>query len=96
MVLVHYSDDPLISVRDAKPEDSRRDPYFKPTGLWVSVKGDQDWREWCESEGFRDLNRQHETQVVLAADANILHLKDEDDLDRFTDKYWLFPGRYRL
>jgi len=51
--LLHYTHKPLEAVRS-----ETQDSHFKPKGLWVSVEGPGDWKEWCNSENFRDVDKQ--------------------------------------
>jgi hypothetical protein len=45
------------------------------------------WREWCESNHFRLDELTHNTRFELTSDANILHLRDANQLREFTRKY---------
>src|SRR5678816_635427 len=58
---------------------------IKPNGLWVSV--DDDWPQWCHSNGSFENRLDHRTEIVLASDANILHLSTPEMLDRFTEEW---------
>lgn len=91
LTLIHYSDTPLLSVRDATEANARRDPYFKPAGLWVSVQGPDDRASWCESESFADISAKVHTRIVLTQEANILHLQSCEDIDNFTRNYLVAP-----
>lgn len=83
MTLIHYGAEPVRAVYDSAQDYK----HFKPVGLWVSVLGDHDWREWCTSESFRDVDSQVQTKVILAEDANILHLSDKWEIDFFTERF---------
>lgn len=91
LTLIHYSAKPLSEVHDASQNDSRRDPYFKPSGLWVSAKGPDDWASWCESNSFRDIQTQIQNRIILASAANVLHLQNCYEIDVFTETYALTP-----
>lgn len=84
MRLLHYSNRPLENLHNIFIEDQGD---FKPSGLWVSIEGDDDWKSWCESEefGLDRLNFIHE--VILFEDANILRLACSSDILEFTKKY---------
>lgn len=86
MRLIHYSAKPLTTIR-SMPHDPARCGAYKTLGLWVSVEGDYDWRWWCESESFGLDRLTHATEIILVANANIKHLRDARDIDRFTDRF---------
>lgn len=92
MRLIHYSNCHLTEVRDADQcvgRSARRGD--KPNGLWVSVEGEDDWLSWCLSERFAEDRITHPTEVVIGANASILHLKDESDLRHFHNEFWCHP-----
>lgn len=63
----------------------------KPSGLWLSVEGPTDWREWCESENFGDIPNKVCGVVTLADSAKILRLRSPLAIRRFTDQYGCDP-----
>ena len=83
--LFHYSSEPWTLDRSRTYVRDLDRMWFKPTGLWLSV-GD-DWERWCRGEEFNLEGLRYKTEVVLVSDANVLRLADEDDIDRFTQKY---------
>ena len=88
--LLHYSRYPLQCVRSRQ----QRDESIKPFGLWVSVEGDQDWRQWCEEEAFELDALAVEHEVTLKPDANILTLSDSLDVREFGERYMTGRNRY--
>lgn len=92
--LIHYSQEPLTLLLPNYPHSSR-DTYFKPQGLWVSVRGENDWPAWCESEDFRIDTLVHATRIMLSGKANILLLSGADMIDAFTGEYQLEKPRYK-
>lgn len=90
MILEHYSKKPL-----AWPPRNRRQTYYKegwgwpmkPEGLWVSVKGENDWPWWCEAEGFRTEHLAVCTRVILSDEANIRVVSGEEQLIAFDEQY---------
>ena len=48
MTLRHYSASPFAF--DAQRTYASAPHHFKPRGLWLSVVGEADWKEWCEGE----------------------------------------------
>lgn len=82
--LIHYSDAHLTHVYDTTYTFERDD---KPDGLWVSVEGKDDWPSWCRSEDFRLRRLTHPTEIILAADANILRISGASALRKFHAAY---------
>lgn len=92
MLLTHYSDKPLETVRSVAQwpanEGARATgPYTKPVGLWVSVDGEDDWIWWCRAEGFGLERLTHAHRVTLAKNARVLRLAGANELDAFTAEY---------
>jgi len=67
--------------------DSDRHGYLKPVGLWVSVKGADDWESWCRAEGYGldELAVAH--RVRLVEGANILRITSGEGIDEFHRLY---------
>lgn len=88
--LSHYSSEPLPS--DFRPVNQQQDddlhPFSKPKGLWISVDGEDDWLSWCIGEQFMLENLMYRQEVILRADANILYIRDSEELVRFNDEYF--------
>lgn len=84
MNLSHYSARPITQLYKKVERDEK---YFKPTGLWVSVDGEHDWRAWCEAENFRLECLRIKYSVKLKPTANILHLSTAVELETFTKEY---------
>lgn len=84
LTLLHYSHKEVRAVRSV-PQGS--DNFFKPSGFWLSVEGNNEgWADWCKAEGF-DKDWSHIYEVRLLESANILWLQDVIDIDVFTEKY---------
>lgn len=94
-ILIHYSHAPVTEVRSIplSDQEGKDGMAFKPKGLWVSVKGNNDWKEWCTSEGFGLARLTHPHRVILAPDANILRITNAAEIDTFTEQYAL-PTHY--
>jgi hypothetical protein len=93
--LVHYSAEPLTALRDVPVQKVDEMDYFKPRGLWVSDDAcENNWRWWCEAEGFRLDALAYAHDVAIKPDANILLLGSSNDIDEFTERWhiWPFPG----
>lgn len=82
--LLHYSREPLVTIRSVEQLD---DQSRKPRGLWVSVEGDDDWKQWCLDADFRTENLVCETEVVVQPGAQVLTIASETELDAFHGIY---------
>jgi|SRR5882672_5015504 len=92
--LIHYSAKPLTqaSSRDQKRSPAEWDSTFwKPRGLWVSVEGEDDWKQWCEAEQFSLNCFEHATQIILTPNANILRLTTPQELKTFSAQHSFNP-----
>lgn len=85
MILDHFADEPVTLDRARTYDQSEP---FKPGGLWVSVRGDDDWPTWCRDNQYGLGDVHHE--VTLAADANIFHISTPTELDMFYT-FWRIP-----
>lgn len=87
--LSHYSRDPHVIPRSVDPgAAARRHRYDKPTGLWVSVDGPDDWPSWCREEDFRDVDAQFHHRVTLVPSARVLLLTGYDEILAFSRTYY--------
>jgi len=80
--LLHYSAKPFVLDRTHEYR-VREGPEFKPIGLWVSVEGEHDWKDWCTSEGFGLERLAYTSEIVLRPEANVLFIRTLQELDRF-------------
>lgn len=80
----HFSDEPLLEPYSVQQIGARD---YKPSGLWISVDGEDNWEQFCAEESFRDLNAQYRYQVELAPGANILRLSSAQALREFTAQH---------
>lgn len=69
--LLHYSSKPITLDRSHTYGPRG---FGKPPGLWVSVEGDRDWREWCEGEEFALESLAHAHEVTLTPSAKVLRV----------------------
>lgn len=83
MQLMHYSDKQLGTIKSV----TQQGICYKPDGLWVSVKGDEDWLSWCESQGFRLSSLVVSHEIVVTKQNRILHLDSPEDLHDFLSTY---------
>lgn len=65
--------------------------YDKPTGLWVSVKGDDDWQHWTQDNEFAEDTTipANEHTVTLTGNAQILTLGSMAEVFKFSDQFSL-------
>lgn len=87
MRLLHYSNNKIQKLNDDKYEYLCAGLQSKPTGLWVSVEGKDDWKEWCSKEDFQVDRLKFVHEITLKEDANILHLKTAKEIRDFGKKY---------
>ena len=87
MVLEHFAREPRQLDRTQTYKQWASD---KPVGLWVSVKGMNDWPFWCEGSGYNPQGLMNRHLVTLAPDAKILHLDSPDAVREF-DRSWRDP-----
>ena len=87
MRLLHYSDQPLLSVHSVEQVGGMAERGNKPNGLWVSVEGEDDWKSWCESEDFSTNSMNAVTEVVLAENSNVLVIETSAALLAFHDEF---------
>lgn len=90
--LIHYSISPFLGPVRSVPlerQDGRHSAIGKPDGLWVSVEeeGGFGWKEWCEGEDWGLLGLRYRSEIVLAADANVLRLSSAHDIDEFSARF---------
>ena len=53
------------------------------TGLWASpIDSEWGWKEWCESEDFRDCNKDNSFTFKLHPYARVFEIHDLDDLEK--------------
>jgi len=83
MRLLHYSSESFQF--DSSREYVTAD--FKPSGLWLSVEGDQDWRTWCEDEDFGLDRLGHVVEVTLKPNANVLLIDTQEKFDVFNAQF---------
>ncbi len=93
--LVHYSAEPLGELRVIPQTLGDANDLFKPRGLWVSDDACEDnWRTWCEDEGFRLGDLVCVTDIMLKPDASVLVISTAEEIDAFTRRWAVhpFPG----
>ena len=81
LVLMHYAETPVTLDRARLYEQTP--DVFKPRGLWVSVRGEADWPEWCQENDHHMAGIRARHRVQLAAAARILVVATGRDLIAF-------------
>lgn len=90
--LLHYTAKPLETIRSCDQTEVGTGSYYaKPRGLWLSVEGEQDWREWCEAESFGNIAAALCYDITLAPNARIRRIRTAGGIRRFTDRYGMDP-----
>lgn len=91
MILTHFS------VQDWELERNwiYLQGHWKPRGLWLSDENTEGWgwKTWCEDESFGLSRLQSATDFTLTEDANIIHLKNIEEVLAFHDE-WKDPDYY--
>ena len=89
----HFSNEPVIRHIYSTPQivSDYRSCYEKPRGFWISVDGECDWENWCDSENFTIGDFRH--RVHLARFTTILWLRTSSDLIEFRREWALETGR---
>lgn len=87
--LIHYATKPLTEVYSIPVEvqNKHRSGFHKPTGLWVSVEGEDDWKNWCEGGQWGLASLACAIEVVLRPKATVLWLKGARALESFHTEY---------
>lgn len=90
--LKHFSDKPLSlsDLYDTELSVSASE-FTKPRGLWLSDESQfstgWSWAAWCNSDAPDFIAGKIEHDVVLFEDANVLLIKGQRAIDRFTRHY---------
>ena len=80
MQLTHYAEHPFDLDTTRSYEQRPPYTYIKPSGLWVSVDGPDDWPAWCRAEQYHLGGLTHSYRVVLAKTAVMLHISTDEQL----------------
>lgn len=83
MVLTHYTDAPIKGL--IRSSNGWLQLERKPTGLWVSVDGDEDWPWWLKENNYDIPPVEH--RVTLSPDAEILRLRTAKELRQFNREF---------
>lgn len=88
MELEHYAREPLtLQPRAYDQSLANERAVGKPDGFWVSVKGEDDWPSWCNSESFGAERLAYRHTVDLAPGANVLMLDTVFKMQDFNARY---------
>ncbi len=85
MTLSHFSRTPIERVVMTDPPGPGFEWAGKPTGLWVSVDGEDDWPTWCRENEFGCGDFRY--RVHLAESDRVLRLETEAEVLAFSRRY---------
>jgi hypothetical protein len=87
--LSHFTKKPLGEIRttEQKFDGEYRSCFDKPKGLWVSVDGEDDWQQWCNSEMPDWMEGVQRYRVQLTEKHGLLILTSGAALQDFTLRY---------
>jgi hypothetical protein len=85
--LIHYSETPLHYDPNHVYIQTMPWLHHKPHGLWVSVKGDDDWWTWCVDNEFCENSLTHACRIHLRTCANIAYITTDAELAAFQAAY---------
>ncbi len=84
MSYTHYAPEERILDRAWTYDQNAPDRgHMKPAGLWVSVDGEDDWKQWCEAEEYCPERLTYPHRVTLSPHAKLLEITDDADLWAF-------------
>lgn len=88
MELEHYASEPrVLEPRGYDQSTANERAIGKPDGLWVSVRGEDDWVSWCRAEQFAVERLVYRHRVNLLPGANVLILESIPAIRDFSNKY---------
>lgn len=90
--LIHYGTRPLTTIYSVPQNTDSTLGIGKPSGLWVSAEGEDDWQSWCRDGNFG--LKQCQTEVILKPDHKVLELVGVDAIDSFHAKYSVVGYKY--
>jgi hypothetical protein len=90
--LSHFSKEVLNELRSADVQLPRYPEIGwsfsdKPQGLWVSVDGEADWKEWCISTGYNLPGLAIRYRVALKEPKRLLWLMMREQVLEFQEQY---------
>lgn len=86
MQFYHWSGEAVTSVNSVAQDGLD----MKPKGFWLSVgteDGGDEWKEWCEGDGFRTERLVHRHVVTLKPSANVFWIDRPEEMAGFTMLY---------
>ena len=92
MNLSHYTsaDEPLKLQKNhiySLHKQRREQELLKPTGLWISVDGEDDWPSWCNRNDWAPERLSRRYKIWLKPEHNIKILASVDSILEFTKHY---------
>lgn len=93
MTWVKYDDRPIMLGKlSYRKQDRDVHEYSKPNGFWITVDGDDGWKDFCLSEGFNlgALSHRHEVEID---EARMLILRSAAEVMDFARRYRPSPAK---
>jgi hypothetical protein len=87
--LIHYSSENTekIDLSRTYQQTTENLVFHTPNGLWLSVTGTDDWKNYCLKNDYRLENLKSLFQITLNPNAKILWLHDETVFKDFEKEY---------
>lgn len=76
----HYSNDSVLNLYNVHQSID-----FKPQGLWLSIDGQNGWKEFCTYEDMPIGKEKH--NIKLSPNSNILQINTIEEIEDFGHKY---------
>lgn len=89
MELRKYTPEKIVELDRTRAyvQDEVYSAFTKPRGFWVSVMGEDDWKNWCTDNEFWTERLINEQKIELSESANILYLNNDGEMLEFQEKY---------
>lgn len=91
MQVKQYDNHKIIKLEDRNYVQKISD---KPSGFWFTNDSQYNWKNFCESEGFRLDSLKFENKFNISNNAKILTINTLEEFDDFNKKYNSKNNRY--
>lgn len=82
-IVAHYSNKKIILDKRIYEQGT----WMKPCGLWITIDGDDDWKQWCLQAEFREDYLKVKNEFKIVKTDKILLLETEIKFKMFTKLY---------